>query len=198
MNKKTIITILFVLAAMAGQAQEIKMNEPSFSDYIPLLNAKGYMAYSFDMHEFNGKYVIPVIKEYENGKETDAKFGSDISFGIKDKLIIGFFPSEKDSIANYSFSLSCGGGFNANLPKRPIYMPKDSTNALYQYESRPFEITPPFKKGEFIPLVLYGSWWYDADFDIARFCGENFIKPDLSSDIVKYIPHFFVLGIKIK
>lgn len=135
MNKKTIITILFVLAAMAGQAQEIKMNEPSFSDYLPLLNAKGYMAYSFDMHEFNGKYVIPVIKEYENGKETDAKFGFDISFGIKDKLIIGFFPSEKDSIANYSFSLSGGGGFNANLPKRHIYMPKDSTNALLRVAS---------------------------------------------------------------
>ena len=44
MNKKAIITALLALVAMAGQAQKIKMNEPSFSDYLPLLNAKGYMA----------------------------------------------------------------------------------------------------------------------------------------------------------
>ena len=49
MNKRTIITILFALVAMARQAQEIKMNETTISDYIPLLNAKGYQAYSFDV-----------------------------------------------------------------------------------------------------------------------------------------------------
>ena len=31
MNKKAIITILFSLVAMAGQAQEIKMNETTIS-----------------------------------------------------------------------------------------------------------------------------------------------------------------------
>lgn len=46
MYKKTIITILFALVAMAGWAQEIKMNEPSLNDYIPMLNAMGYQAYA--------------------------------------------------------------------------------------------------------------------------------------------------------
>ena len=35
MNKKTIITILLALVAMAGKAQEIKMNETTINDYIP-------------------------------------------------------------------------------------------------------------------------------------------------------------------
>ena len=41
MNRKTIIATLLALVAMAGQAQEIKMNEPSLNDYIPMLNAMG-------------------------------------------------------------------------------------------------------------------------------------------------------------
>ena len=45
MNKKTVITILFALVAMTGQGQEIKMNETTISDYIPMLKAKGYQAY---------------------------------------------------------------------------------------------------------------------------------------------------------
>ena len=44
MNKKTIITILLTLVAMAGVAQEIIMNETTINDYIPMLNQKGYQA----------------------------------------------------------------------------------------------------------------------------------------------------------
>ena len=57
--RKTIITILLTLIAMMGQAQEqgLKMNEPSINDYIPLLNAKGYIAYSFDVSAIKGRNV---------------------------------------------------------------------------------------------------------------------------------------------
>ncbi|MBO7129958.1 MAG: DUF5041 domain-containing protein [Prevotella sp.] len=41
------------------------------------------------------------------------------------------------------------------------------------------------------------SYWYEPETGVSRFCGESVIKPDLSSDIVKSIPHFFVLGLKI-
>ena len=41
--------MMLALVAMAGLAQEIKMNETAISDYIPLFNAKGYQAYSFDV-----------------------------------------------------------------------------------------------------------------------------------------------------
>ena len=56
-NKKTIITILFALVAMMGQAQEIKMNETTINDYIPMLNQKGYQAYSFDVSAIKGKIL---------------------------------------------------------------------------------------------------------------------------------------------
>ena len=53
--KQAIFTALLALVCAAGQAQEIKMNEPSISDYLPLLNARGYMAYSFNTKKLKGK-----------------------------------------------------------------------------------------------------------------------------------------------
>ena len=55
MKKKNIITALLVLVALTGQSQEVKMNEPSFDDYLLLLEQKGYMARSFDFSMFEGK-----------------------------------------------------------------------------------------------------------------------------------------------
>ena len=92
-----------------------------------MLNAKGYMAYSFDTKDFKGKQVEPVIMEYVKGEEA--------------KDYLGF---------NFTF-----------------------------------------------PLVLFGSYWYEQETGVSRFCGEKVINPDLSSDIIKSIPHFYVLGIRI-
>ena len=57
MKKKTIITIMLALVTMTGQAQEIKMNEATINDYIPMLNQKGYQAYSFDVSAIKGKIL---------------------------------------------------------------------------------------------------------------------------------------------
>ena len=62
MMKQAIITALLALVCAAGQAQEIKMNEPSINDYLPLLNARGYMAYSFNTKKLKGADVEPVVK----------------------------------------------------------------------------------------------------------------------------------------
>ena len=80
MNKKSIINtfttfrrlfvaFLLILVAMAGQAQEIKMNESSISDYLPLLKAKGYIAYSFNTKDFKDALVEPIVMEYMKDKE---------------------------------------------------------------------------------------------------------------------------------
>jgi len=54
-NKQTIITILLALVTVTGLAQEIKMNETTINDYIPMLNQKGYQAYSFDASTIKGR-----------------------------------------------------------------------------------------------------------------------------------------------
>ena len=101
--KKTIITILLVLVAMAGQAQEIRMNEPTISDYLPLLKAKGYIAYSFDTKDFKDALVEPIVMEYVKGKEPRAVADFSITMSLDEKLIIGFVPSDNDSTATIRF-----------------------------------------------------------------------------------------------
>ena len=196
--KKTIITAMLALVAMAGQAQEIRTIEPTLNDYLPLLKAQGYMVYSFDTKDFNGAQAEPVVMEYVKGEEPKDVLGFSFSMNFGEKLVIGFAPSGNDSTAIYTFNFSEGRGFNGRLNLRAIYAPEAPTKSRYSYESRPFKLVPPFEKGKFIPLVLYGSYWYEPETGVSRFCGESIIKPDLSSDIVKSIPHFYVLGIKIK
>ena len=156
------------------------------------------MAYSFDTKDFNGAQAEPVVMEYVKGEDPKDVLGFSISMNFGEKLVIGFAPSGNDSTAIYTFNFSEGRGFNGRLSLRAIYAPEEPTKSRYSYESRPFELVPPFEKGEFVPLILYGSYWYEPETGFSRFCGESVIKPDLSSDIVKSIPHFYVLGIKIK
>jgi hypothetical protein len=198
MKKKTIIIALLAIVTLTGWAQEIRMNNPSISDYLPLLKAKGYIAYSFDTKDFKDAMVEPIVMEYAKGKEPREVADFSITMSLDEKLIIGFIPSDNDSTATYTFHFSENRGFNSRLSLMPICDPDKPAEKWYVYESRPFELVAPFEKGKFIPLVLYGSYWYEPENGGCRFCGDSTIKPDLSSDIVKYIPHFYVLGIKIK
>ena len=196
--RPTIIIALFALVAMTGKAQELRVNEPTLADYLQLLKAQGYIAYSFDMKDFKDKSVEPVIMEYVDGKEPKDVLGFSFSIPIEEKLVIGLSPSSNDSTYVYSFQSVGGGGINGTLKLQPIYAPEMPTEQSYRYVSRPFELVSPVEAGKFIPLVLFGSFWYEPETGVSRFCGENLIKPDLTSEIVKSIPHFYVLGIKIR
>lgn len=198
--KHTFITALLVLVAMTGWAQKIKMNESSINDYIPLLNTKGYMAFSFDVSAIKGRNVTINYREYVNGKEVEdyPKLLMPYTFETRgDKLIIGTLPSEKDSIAQFCFSLENTLSFGFSLKRKPLYWESEN-QYVYSYRAIPFELTTPLEKDTFIPLVFYCSFWYDAEDKVTRCCGENYIAPDLSSDIPKQSPHYYVIGIIIK
>ena len=199
MNRKIITTILIVLVSATGWAQKLKMNEPSFSDYMPMLQWQGYEVYSFDIRKLKGKKVRPCFMEYVDGKGTEEDLGY-IShyppFEIKGKtLIIGFMPNGNDSVGKVFFSLEKAMSFSITRKLKPVFNVKQNKNE-YLYGTRPFELQK-IRKDEFVPLVLYGSHWYDEKFGITRFCGANYIKPDMSSDILKDSPHYYVIGIKV-
>jgi len=196
--KKAFSTLLLAIIALTASAQEIKVNKPSVSDYLPLLQAKGYKAYSFDTKEFKDVNAQPVIMEYAKGQEPRELTEFNITMSFDEKLIVGFVPSDNDSTATYAFRFDDVRGFSSRLPLHPIYDPDHPEDKWYMYESRPFKLVAPFERGKFIPLVLYGSYWYEPETGACRFCGDSTIKPDLTSDIVKSIPHFYVLGIKMQ
>ena len=168
---RTIITIILALVAMTGLAQEIKMNETAISDYIPLLNAKGYQAYSFDVSAIKGRNVEIYCREFVNRKEVEDSPRLLFPYYFEargDKLIIGFLPSETDSLAQYCFSWE---------------------NTLSYHSLLKLKHTSPLEKETFIPLVYYSSFWYDAEDKVTRCCGSI-------SDITPNCPHYYILGIK--
>ena len=191
-NKKTIITTLFVLVALSGQGQEIKKNETTINDYIPLLNAKGYQAYSFDVSAIKGRNVEIYCREFVNGKEVEDSPRLLLPYYFEargDKLIIGFLPSETDSIAQYCFSWENTLSYHSSLKLKQIYW-ESANKYIYSYRSDPFESTSPLEKETFIPLVYYSSFWYDAEDKVTRCCGNI-------SDITPNSPHYYILGIKL-
>ena len=183
--------MMFALVTMTGLAQEIKKNETTINDYIPLLNAKGYQAYNFDVSKIKGRNVTVNVREFVNGKEVEDSPRLLFPYYFEargDKLIIGFLPSETDSLAQYCFSWENTLSYHSSLKLKQIYWESEN-KYIYSYRSDPFESTPPLEKETFIPLVFYSSFWYDAKDKVTRCCGSI-------SDITPNSPHYYILGIK--
>lgn len=154
-----------------------------------------------DWFSYNNMTLLSDFHE-EDQKDTKPEDMADADRGIYTlgrKLTIGFTPAVNDSIRPYMLEVENQGSANVQLRMYPQYQNNDSINGkeLYIYLTKPFK-TSEFSVDKFIPLVLYGSFWYDPDFNIHRFCGENEIDPEMTADILKYIPHYYVIGIKVK
>lgn len=224
MKRILFINIMCIMAAFVS-AQSIKPQTATFEDYIPLLNQAGYQVYSFDISEFlNDTYQVTFkIKEYKDSVEVENNqhLGFVNRRMIKDfpeesqkrileeglavnpeagvytqssQLTISFSPYNTDSLKTIHLSLDGIGASSNRLKLQPV-MSVDSDELHYFYEDKPFKLDK-FEEGTFIPLVLYGSFWYDEKFNIFRFCGEKEIDPDMSSQILKYIPHYYVIGVE--
>ena len=145
---------------------------------------------------------MDLLSEYpeEDQKNTKPEEMADPDRGIyhiAHKLMVGFTPIVNDSIRPILMEVENMGSSNPRLQMLPQYENNDSVNGkkLYMYFARPFK-TGEFTTGRFIPLVLLGSAWYDKNIGFYRFCGENDIDPDMSSEILKHIPHYYIIGIE--
>ena len=225
MKKFFFISCMLVISC-AAFGQQIKNKNVEIDDLITLLNASGYDIFSYDISEMlNERYDITIVKkEFEAGKEiatsnlntlpnkllltdfpeTSLQEVIDAGLSIIDsetqaiahaeKISFGFYPSGNDSTKFMQFSVPDLGNMRSPLKLVGLTM-KDSDKKFYSYNTRPFKIGT-FEIDEFIPLVLFGSSWYDERFNVFRFCGESEIDPDMSSEILKDVPHYYVLGIR--
>ena len=183
--------MIFALVTMAGQAQEIKNIETTINDYIPMLNAKGYQAYSFDVSAIKGRNITFNVREFVNEKEVEDSPRLLFPYYFEargDKLVYGFLPSDNDSIALCYFNWENTLRSACSLKLRRLYWESEN-KYVYSYRPDPFEPTLPLEKDTFIPLMYYSSFWYDAEDKVTRCCGSI-------SDIIKQSPHYFILGIK--
>ena len=110
---------------------------------------------------------------------------------LGEKITIGFSPSA-DSLKTVTMTVENIGAVRKLLPLKPQTVSPGKEEYMYDYF--PFNLDN-FQLGEFTPLVMFGSYWFDEEAGYFRFCGESELNADLSSKILSLIPHYYVFGI---
>jgi len=117
------------------------------------------------------------------------------AIALAEQFSFGFVPSGNDSTKTMQINVPGFVTMNRISFTLRGLPTKDSDKLIYFYNTRPFKLNT-FKEEAFIPLILLGSGWYDEKYNIFRFCGENEIEPDMSSEILKNVPHYYILGVR--
>lgn len=219
--KRICIALLATLIGSGAAAQTVKSRPLDSADAIAVLEASGHHLFSFDLSQLlDQTYNITIYcKEYgaENPKDESHDMGANRLFVTdypkeqyqmimdeynlksEDEPIfcaeqLGIYVIPKnDSTMRVNLSLKDRGSIGMVLKLKAQH---GGNTTLYSYHARPFTI-PEFKEGADISLVLLGSSWFNSRANIFRFCGESEIAPDLSSEILQNIPHYYVLGIRL-
>ena len=119
-------------------------------------------------------------------------------FRLATRLKIGFTPVGADMEQSAQFEVA--GKVQMALFSKLLSLRDnrvDKSHRKLDYYTRPF-IIDGFEKGKFIPLLMYGSAWWDADCGYYRFCGDSELSPDMTSELLKDSPHYFVIGVKFE
>ncbi len=223
MNKKTIITILLALVAMAGQGQTIKRVEVSLEDFMEHMAMYGYEVFTYDisslrdsvsgftivireynqqgmidekkLYGFRTKTMISDFNEQDQKSIYEEKDGDDMERGIyrlSKSLSIGFSPIQSDSIETITLRSSRNDASPWELMLKPI---PGAPQTIYRYQRVPYQPTS-FSLATFIPLVFYGSFWWDEQAKGWRFCGDTELTEEKAktSEYFKYCPHYYIIG----
>ena len=202
MNKKTIITILLALVAilsvsivLKGQGNETKSAEAKPKDALEQKKPQDDNVLTYDISSLqdSASLIILVIREYnQNGMVSEVK-GQRLK--MAKTLSIGFSPRQSvqsDSMVTVSVHPEHQNGLARDLVLKSV---PNAPETFYLYEKVPIRVSA-LRPNTFIPLVLYGSFWWDSNYKICRFCGEKELTEEniKENEFFKYSPHYYIIG----
>lgn len=198
--KRTLLLLAMMLSIMSARGQEIKIQQVTAYDYIKLFEEMGYKVYSFDISEFeNVRSYQPIIKHYKQGDKEGEYILGDSGFGWavfgeqKCNVKVSLSPVENGKKVGVYFDEN--SGLSLPITFEGQISPEGEVN--YSCESRPFKQDGK-KIDDFYPLVMLGSFWYDAGSKVFRFCGSSEMTSELKEDIMQRIPEYYIIGVKIE
>ena len=123
-------------------------------------------------------------------------------------LAVGFSPVQSDSIETITLRSSRNDASPWELTLKPI---PGAPQTIYRYQKAPYQPTSfsldtfyqkapyqptSFSLDTFIPLVFYGSFWWDEQAKGWRFCGETELTEEKAktSAYFKFCPHYYIIG----
>lgn len=202
MNKQPIITILLALVeilsvscVLKGQGKETKSAEtkPTYATEQKKTQDDTVLTYDISSLQDSASLIILVIREYDqNGMVSEVK-GQRLK--MAKKLSIGFSPRQSvqsDSIVTVSVHPEHQNGLARDLVLKSV---PNAPETFYLYEKIPIRVSA-LRPNTFIPLALYGSFWWDSNYKICRFCGEKELTEEniKESDYFKHSPHYYIIG----
>ena len=202
MNKQTIITFLLALVAvlsvsivLKGQGNETKSAEAKPKDAVEQKKPQDDNVLTYDISSLqdSASLIILVIREYNQLGMVGEMKGQRLK--MAKKLSIGFSPRQSvqsDSIVTVSVHPEHQNGLARDLVLKSV---PNAPETFYLYEKVPIRVSA-LRPNTFIPLALYGSFWWDSNYKICRFCGEKELTEEniKESDYFKHSPHYYIIG----
>ena len=180
-------------------------------DLAPLLKAHYNVSFYVDeykagrkqqrVHSFMFGSNIQPINEYPEDQQDEVrkKFGLAPDEDEFDYLLSATVTVRKteDSLAYIHVNAPRAGMMATRVQLHPVGPPDGEKWCIYG--TRPFRLDAVADADTVeVPLVFYGSAWYDEQYQLIRLCGESEIDPQLQADIVKMVPHFYVVGLRLE
>jgi len=140
------------------------------------------------------------LDEYAGGEKTNSRsipFNNTYRY-VKDSIMyfdympkLTIFAHDNDTVQTLQISFYGGamGGIKLNKKKE-----RASQSYLWRAYSK-----KDWKLNEEVPLLVYGSTWYDARFNIERFCAviDLSLSEEATQELFDNSPHYFVLSLKV-
>ena len=202
----TVAALVISLASWAQDSLKIGSEEPQMEDVLTLLDAMDIYMYRFNAEEFlKHKYNVSFfVDEYRDGVKKERTNTLHMGANIQSVKIYpqeqwdaarkqhGLGPDEDDFVRIKTISIIVRK--NSDTTVMATFASPDAGRMGVSLKQYPAEAVPDTGAVE-IPLVLYGSGWYDERYNIVRFCGESRIDPQLGAKILKNLPHYYILGV---
>ena len=178
MNKNIILTllalveILSVSCVLKGQGKETKSDEtkPTYATEQKKTQDDAVLTYDISSLQDSASFIILVIREYNQLGMVSEMKGQRLK--MAKTLSIGFSPRQSvqsDSIVTVYVRPDSRNGLARDLVLKSV---PNAPETIYLYEKVPIRGSA-LRPNTFIPLALYGSFWWDSNYKICRFCGEK-------------------------
>lgn len=156
-------------------------------------------AFEFNM-QFSNRDMLPsnnpefVNQMRQAGKIHDEQKGI---LNLCEKIRVGFAPMKEQALRLMKFYVTEGGAISIPLVFDPQIDPETGKESeYYSYGFREFLVNE-IKFDTFIPLAMCGAYWYDAETQHHRFCGDIVLTADMTSSLMKDVKEYYIIGMKV-
>lgn len=212
MKPKTILTLLLFAVTILAQAQNeneyIPYPKADLQDVVDALSLADINIFKHDLGVIDKNCKISVIvEEWKDFKLVDSN--TQISLPVKTTFSPDYVREAEESTTIRAINKKFNDSLmiveiSINDRFRPIFLNMkqlDKENRHLPYFPVPYK-HKLVETDKNVPIMLYGTMWYDEDFDVYRFCGRQWLTDEkgdeASKELLTSSPHFYIVYYRIE